>query len=152
MRLANKKHGNVGDIELIEERQIVEAWDAKYGKLYLRDEIEELSEKLEVHPAIRRVGFVTNLEPERLDELEPRCKEIEEIYEVSIEILTFEEWVEEQFKRVSTEEAASEQELALDWITAYAESLAQLRRDIAPIDEPCYKWLQTLHEILTEEL
>ena len=29
MRSANKKHGNIGDIELLEDRQIVEAWDAK---------------------------------------------------------------------------------------------------------------------------
>lgn len=151
MRSANKKHGNVGDIELLEDRQIVESWDAKYGKSYLRDEIEELSEKLEVHSAIRRAGFVTSLEPERLDELEPRCEEIEEIYGVSLEILTFREWVEEQFERAATEGATSEQELAVAWITAYTESLAQLRRDIAPIDEPCYQWLLTLHDILTKE-
>lgn len=152
MRSANKKHGNVGDIELLEDRQIVESWDAKYGKSYLRDEIEELLEKLEIHPAIRRAGFVTSLEPERLDELEPRCEEIEEMYGISLKILTFEEWVEEQFERASTEEATSEQELAVAWITAYVESLAQLRRDIAPIDEPCYQWLLTVHDILTEEM
>lgn len=35
MRSANKKHGNVGDIELITDEIIVEAWDAKYGKTYL---------------------------------------------------------------------------------------------------------------------
>lgn len=32
MRSANKKHGNVGDIELSSDEIIVEAWDAKYGK------------------------------------------------------------------------------------------------------------------------
>lgn len=152
MRSANKKHGNVGDIELLKDRQIVEAWDAKYGKSYLRDEIEELSEKLEVHPAIRRAGFVTSLEPERLDELEPRCAEIEEMYGITLEILTFDEWVEEQFERASTEEATSEQELAAAWISAYIESLAQQRREIAPIDEPCYQWLLAANDILTEEM
>lgn len=152
MRSANKKHGNIGDIELLEDRQIVEAWDAKYGKAYLRDEIEELSEKLEVHPAIRRAGFVTSLEPERLDELKPRCEEIEEIYGISLEVLTFEEWIGEQFERTLTEETVSEQELAVAWMTAYTESLAQQRREIAPIDEPCYQWLLTLKEILTEDL
>jgi hypothetical protein len=150
MRSANKKHGNVGDIELLENRQIVESWDAKYGKSYLRDEIEELSEKLEVHPAIRCAGFVTSLKPERLDELERRCAEIEEMYGISLEILTFEEWVEEQFKRALEEEVTSKQELATDWIKAYVESLAQQRRDIAPIDEPCYQWLLTLNNILNE--
>ncbi len=152
MRSANKKHGNVGDIELLEDRQIVEAWDAKYGKAYLRDEIEELSQKLEVHPAIRRAGFVTSLEPERLNELEPRCEEIEEIYGISLEVLTFEEWIEEQFERALTEETVSEQELAVAWMTAYTESLAQRRREIAPIDEPCYQWLLTMNDILTKEL
>lgn len=152
MRSANKKHGNVGDIELLEDRQIVEAWDAKYGKAYLRDEIEELSEKLEVHPAIRRAGFVTSLEPERLDELKPRCEEIEEIYGISLEVLTFEKWIGEQFDRTLTEETISEQELAVSWITAYTESLAQQRRELAPIDEPCYQWLLTMNDILTEKL
>jgi hypothetical protein len=151
MRSANKKHGNVGDIELLEDRQIVEAWDAKYGKSYLRDEIEELSEKLEVHPALRKAGFVTSLESERIDELMPRCNEIEEIFGISLEIVTFKEWVELQFARTSAEEATTEQELASAWLIAYTESLAQRRRDIAPIDEPCYQWLLKLNETLTIE-
>ncbi|MEH1908522.1 MAG: hypothetical protein V7L05_26840 [Nostoc sp.] len=151
MRSANKKHGNVGDIELLEDRQIVEAWDAKYGKSYLRDEIEELSEKLEVHPAVRKAGFVTSLEAERIDELMPRCNEIEEIFGISLEIVTFKKWVELQFARTLAEEAATEQELASAWLIAYTESLAQRRRDIAPIDEPCYQWLLKLNETLTIE-
>ncbi len=84
MRSANKKHGNIGDIELLEDSQIVEAWDAKYGKSYLRDEIEELSEKLEVHPAIKLAGFVTSIQPDRIDELSLRCEEIEDIYGISL--------------------------------------------------------------------
>jgi hypothetical protein len=148
MRSANKKHGNIGDIELLEDRQIVEAWDAKYGKPYLRDEIEELSEKLEVHPDVTNAGFVTSVKAERLEELEARCREIEEIFGISLEILTFEEWVEAQFNRSSSEELIIEQELAARWLKAYTESLAQLRRDMAPIDEPCYQWLFSLNEIL----
>ncbi|MBN3891724.1 MAG: hypothetical protein HWQ43_22055 [Nostoc sp. JL31] len=151
MRSANKKHGNVGDIELLEDRQIVEAWDAKYGKSYLRDEIEELSEKLEVHPSVRKAGFVTSLETERIDELIPRCNEIEEIFGISLEIVTFKEWVELQFARTLADEAATEQELASTWLIAYTESLAQRRRDIAPIDEPCYQWLLKLNETLRIE-
>ncbi|MEH2367157.1 hypothetical protein [Nostoc sp.] len=151
MRSANKKHGNVGDIELLEDRQIVEAWDAKYGKSYLRDEIEELSEKLEVHPSVRKAGFVTSLETERIDELMPRCHEIEEIFGISLEIVTFKEWVELQFARTLADEAATEQELASTWLIAYTESLAQRRRDIAPIDEPCYQWLLKLNETLRIE-
>lgn len=152
MRSANKKHGNIGDIELLENRQIVESWDAKYGKSYLRDEIEELTEKLEVHPAVQRAGFVTSIEAERLDELKPRCQEIEDIYGISLEILNFDQWVERQFERALVDASVSEQELATGWITAYTESLAQQRRDIAPIDEPCYQWLLTLNKISTQEL
>lgn len=41
MRSANKKHGNVADIEVTAPNNgdyVIEAWDAKYGKPYLRDE------------------------------------------------------------------------------------------------------------------
>jgi len=60
MRSANKKHGNIGDIEILQARQIIESWDAKYGKSYLRDELEELADKLEAHPAVVLAGFVTS--------------------------------------------------------------------------------------------
>ena len=43
MRSANKKHGNIGDIEIVKKHgglEILESWDAKYGKPYLRDELE----------------------------------------------------------------------------------------------------------------
>ena len=66
MRSANKKHGNVGDIELLEDRQIVEAWDAKYGKSYLRDEIEELSENWKYIPPLERL---VSLQVLKLNEL-----------------------------------------------------------------------------------
>lgn len=66
MRSANKKHGNIGDIELLEDRQIVEAWDAKYGKSYLRDEIEELSENWKYIPPLERLVLLQVL---KLNEL-----------------------------------------------------------------------------------
>ncbi|RUT07917.1 hypothetical protein DSM106972_021770 [Dulcicalothrix desertica PCC 7102] len=62
--------------------------------------------------------------------------------------MTFEEWVKAQFNRASLEDLIVEQELAARWLKAYTESLAQLRRDLAPIDEPCYQWLVSLNEIL----
>ena len=74
MRSANKKHGNIGDIELIEDLEIVESWDAKYGKAYLREEIDEIIEKLKNHNSVGLVGFVTTLPPiinkEIIDKLE----------------------------------------------------------------------------------
>jgi hypothetical protein len=148
MRSANKKHGNIGDIEILDGRQINESWDAKYGKAYLRDELEELAEKLETHPNIALVGFVTSVEPERRTEIVSRCQEIEDEFGISLEILTFRDWIKKQFLRVIAENLLSEQELASAWIIAYTESLAQRRREIAPIDEPCYQWLTTLNVIL----
>lgn len=84
--------------------------------------------------------------------MKPRCEEIEEIYGISLEIITFDKWVAEQFERSLREESVSEQQIAVAWITAYTESVAQQRREIAPIDEPCYQWLVTLNDILTEDL
>ena len=150
MRSANKKHGNIGDIEILEARQIIESWDAKYGKAYLRDEIEELADKLELHPTVALAGFVTSVEPERREEIISRCQEIEDEFGIYLEILTFRDWIKKQFSRATAEGVVEEQELARAWITAYTESLAQIRPDIAPIDEPCYQWLKTLKEILAE--
>lgn len=60
MRSANKKHGNVGDIELSSDEIIVEAWDAKYGKTYLLDELDELRDKLIDNPGVEVAGFVAD--------------------------------------------------------------------------------------------
>lgn len=151
MRSANKKHGNIGDVELLENGEIIEAWDSKYGKTYLRDEIEELSDKLILHPHVVVVGFVISGEVERLEELIPRLQDIEGMYGVRTEIITFNEWVSNQFDRASME-GFFETDLASDWLRAYTESIAQKRRDIAPIDEPCHEWLKELNSILSATL
>ncbi|HAZ46706.1 MAG TPA: hypothetical protein DDW76_17780 [Cyanobacteria bacterium UBA11369] len=148
MRSANKKHGNVGDIELLSAQQIVESWDAKYGKSYLRDELEELADKLVANPTVAIAGFVTSVEPERPEEILARCQEIEDELGISIEILTFRNWVKKQFERGIGDSLITETQLAIAWITAYTESLAQRRREIAPIDEPCHQWLTSLKAIL----
>lgn len=152
MRSANKKHGNIGDIEILENGEIVEAWDSKYGKTYLRDEIEELADKLVLHTHVNVAGFVTSGEVERLDELTPRLQDIEALYGVRTEIVTFNDWVSMQFERSSNEGLCSEAELASNWLQAYTESIAQKRRDLAPIDEPCYEWLNELNLILSTTL
>ncbi len=146
MRNANKKHGNVGDIELTNNGQIIEAWDAKYGKSYLRDELEELSEKMGVHVQLEAAGFVCNIAPDLRKEILERQADMSELHNASIEILTLREWVNRQFER-----ADAHPELAWRWIVAYAESLAQKRPQIAPIDEPCFVWLQGLQSVLSNE-
>lgn len=148
MRSANKKHGNVGDIEIMQDSEIVEAWDAKFGKSYLRDEIEELSEKLRRHESVEVAGFVTDSAPERLDEIDGRIKEIEDLHGVSVVIQDYKTWVSEQYARASQEVKASEGEISRRWLKAYVESIAQKRREVAPIDEPCHSWLESLKALL----
>jgi len=92
MRSANKKHGNIGDIELLEDGQIVESWDAKYGKGYLREEIEEAVDKIKHHDGVKLVGFVTTAEIERISELTSRIKEIKQLYSVELKIERLDEW------------------------------------------------------------
>lgn len=147
MRSANKKYGNIGDVEILQGNQIIESWDAKYGKSYLRDELEELVEKLEIHPTVVSAGFVTSVEPQRRKEIKSRIQEIEEYFGITLEVLTFRDWIKKQFNRAIQENILTEQQLAKAWITAYTESLAQQRQDIAPIDEPCYQWVNTLNSI-----
>lgn len=137
MRSANKKHGNIGDIELLENNEIVEAWDAKYGKNYLRDEIDEVSEKLPNHDYVELVGFVTTDEPIRNSETSQKIQDVYDLHGLEIKIISFHDWVHMIFKRAEDEGFTDRQQLAKNWLKAYAESLAQKRRHLAPIDEPC---------------
>lgn len=148
MRSANKKHGNIADIELMHDGIIMEAWDAKYGKDYLRDELEELNDKLLIHPDVLTIGFVTNEEPQYLEELAVRMTEIEELQGVTLQLLSFDAWIAQQFKRVTENSQTTEPQLAQQWLHAYVESIAQLRRHSAPIDEPCQHWLELLVTML----
>lgn len=153
MRNANKKHGNIGDIELQEGKLIVESWDAKYGKSYLRDELEELNDKLGSHPSVAVAGFVSSGPPDLTEEIAQRAAEIQEINDTTIRILALDEWTREQFERAAQEGIEGRREekiVAENWLLAYAESLAQRRLNIAPIDEPCYAWLNGLHELLLQ--
>ncbi len=96
MRSANKKHGNIGDIEIVQKAgglEILEAWDAKYGKPYLREELDEVNEKLEDHSETDEVGFVVDSEPNLKDEIRERIAEVEDAHKVKIYIQSFEEWV-----------------------------------------------------------
>ncbi len=142
MRSANKKHGNIGDIEVTigsGSLEIREAWDAKYGKPYLRDELEELNEKLNDHLETERVGFVVDQSPVLKAEILDRLQEIEQIHEVEIKILSFEDWIDLQLAHND-----DKHQLAMEWLLALAETLCQRRRDRAPIDEPADAWVAEL--------
>lgn len=148
MRSANKKHGNVGDVELSENNQITIAWDAKYGKSYLREELEELDEKIAHHPNVQLAGFVTSLTPDLREEIRNRINDLSEKFDVNVQILTFSEWVNFYFGEAE-KIGIKESDLASGWIKAYTESIAQRRSDIAPIDEPCHQWLESLKIVLS---
>ena len=147
LRSANKKHGNVGDIELKHGNMIIESWDAKYGKPYLRDELEELNDKLEYHPNVEVAGFIINSTVDRSGEIVERAEEISDIHGCEVHLLSFSEWLERKTVGLSDKEKS---ELGQRWIIATVESFGQKRLEIAPIDEPCDAWLDSLSSILAK--
>lgn len=145
MRSANKKHGNIGDVELIDGRVIVESWDAKYGKPYLRDELEELDDKILASPGVKIAGFVVDRDPDRRSEIVNRAEEIASVSGVNIKILSFEEWIKWQTGRLLPSQLNA---VGYHWLLAVVESFGQKRLEIAPIDEPCEAWINDLISIL----
>jgi hypothetical protein len=142
MRSANKKHGNVGDIELLEHPNsmlIIEAWDAKYGKLYLRDELEELKDKLESHPETKLAGFITDEEPIMNKEIIDRKNELEELTGTEIKIASLKQWYSCEIKAYQVENEFS---FLSDWFRVFFEYLCLKHFDVAPIDEPTYTWIE----------
>lgn len=141
MRSANKKHGNIGDIELKDGRIIIESWDAKYGKPYLRDELEELRDKILESPGVKVAGFIVDSEVDKRKDIVRRVEEIESETGVDIPLLSFAEWIDYQTKEISGSDLDS---LGKRWLLAVVESFSQRRLEIAPIDEPCEAWVQDL--------
>jgi hypothetical protein len=146
MRSANKKHGNIGDIEVTRRAvgmEILLSWDAKYGKTYLRDELDELEEKLRDHPETKVAGFVTDGELHHREEVLMRAKEIEVTHGVTVELCSFRSWAASQAVLVGV----PPRQLATEWIVAFAESICQRRRPRAPIDEPAGAWVTALLQV-----
>ncbi len=150
MRTANKKHRNVADVEiasLSNENLIYEAWDAKYGKPYLRDEIEELYEKISTQPQLKRAGFIVDREPDRRPDIEQRMHDIKEETGVEVNIFSLSEWVQYYMQNLPREVIPLVPE---KWLKAYAETLCLRRREQAPIDEPAEIWVHDLKRILSD--
>jgi len=145
MRSADKKAGVVGDVEIWDDTGIVEALDAKFGKAYFLNEVKELNDKLVDHEETESVTFITDLPPSEESELRDEIENIESEFEVQIEIKKFSTHLEDMLEEIG-EGACGE------WLMAYVESLAQERREIAPIDEPCSKWLESLLSLLDEKI
>lgn len=149
MRSANKKHKNVGDIEFLENNLIIESWDAKYGKGYLREEIEEVADKIAFHESIETAGFVTTVSIERTEEISKRIEEIETLHDIEVVIMSIDDWVDFMYERALNTKVTTEDELSRIWMTVYAEYLCQERRHQAPIDEPCLSWVTGLTSIFS---
>ena len=142
MRTANKKAGSVGDIEIRNfDGEVVEAWDAKYGKPYLWDELVELGEKLERTQFVSKAGFVVDRKPDLRADILDRKREIEQATNTTIYLMSFDEWARFQCGNVPKQNRAS---LAQAWLVAVAESFGRKRLTMAPIDEPCETWLKDL--------
>lgn len=151
MRSANKKHGNIGDIELFENKLIVESWDAKFGKDYLYDELNELDDKLDYHPNVQLAGFVTSGQPDMREEIILKIKDLSELHAVDVQIFSFDEWVDYQLTRFGLDDDTTEiNKLSEKWLFAYTETLALRRPELAPIDEPCHQWLSSWADILKD--
>lgn len=147
MRSANKKHGNVGDVEVYSGHMLIESWDAKYGKEYLRDELEELSDKLMEHPNMKVAGFITDKKPQIDEEIRNRKEEITQLTDIPIEILSFSDWV--HYEMTTNNISDSDYQLiGKDWLIFFVDSLGQKRRDVAPIDEPTEEWLKEIIKLL----
>ena len=146
MRSANKKHGNIGDIELTEDGVIVEAWDAKYGKPYMRDELEELRDKLLLHPEVNIAGFVVDSAIDMRRDIVDRKNELQTETGTEILLLSFDEWINYELDNLNQWQ---QDEIAYNWLVALVESFAQRRLDLAPIDEPCDAWINDLIKILS---
>lgn len=145
MRSANKKHGNVGDIEMKDGKDILEAWDAKYQKLYLRDELEELADKLETAPRVISAGFVVDEQPDLRGDIEERIDEIEAEFDIEIKLMSLHEWIDYQ---IYLNHVDNRDKLAKAWIIALVESITLQRIDRAPIDEPCDIWVDDIKKTL----
>ena len=141
MRNANKKSGSVGDIEIIEGDFIIEAWDAKFLKPGIRDEVEELKDKLDVQPNVVKAGFVGEKPFHLDDDTKERMEELSSIYDVDIQAMSMENWLSYEMGAISRE---NKNKIGQAWLRALVESLGQKRRNIAPIDEPCEIWLNKI--------
>lgn len=141
MRSANKKHGNVGDIEIKEGSDVLESWDAKYKKPYLIDELSELEDKLSSATRVRSAGFVTDGQPDIQNDVKAKILDIEDEFDTEVKILSLHDWIDYQ---IDLNYVSDKNKLGKAWLIALTESFTLKRLDRAPIDEPCDGWVVDL--------
>ena len=96
------------------------------------------------------MGFVTNVEIQRTSEIDQRINDLSELHGVSFEIISYNQWVDNIFNMCVDSKMVEESQLAKSWIESYVYTLAQRKRDVAPIDEPCIGWVQILKNELSK--
>lgn len=152
MKSANKKNKNIGDIDIVEEdniKHIYEAWDCKYGKTYLYNELCELEEKL--HDETIIAGFISNDKIEIKDEVTSKIEDIKDNFpEIEIKLYSFEEFVKYKFEKYNLKDKKIN-EFAYKWLKAYINSLANKNINKVIIDEPNLVWMRELIDILNNE-
>lgn len=148
MRSADRKHGNVGDIEIVapdDEFLVKEAIDGKYGHGLMLGELRDLRSKLNSHPETESVTFVTSTERDVSSEVSDKIDQLENDFEVNIDVRSLEEHSQAVLKQYDHAGIHPD-----SWLTSYVETLTHQRRDIAPINEPTIDWVDTLIGVLEE--
>lgn len=144
MRSADKKHGNVADVELADaSKNIKIAFDGKYGKSDLENDLREIEGKLKANPSCEELVYVTRGKKSLTSSEATTVENLEETYDIEIRVESFRQIAEEWLDEYNSD-------YAREWIKAYTESLAQRRRDKAPIDEPTIGWLEDLISVFDD--
>ncbi len=111
----------------------------------MRDELEELRDKLITHPDVKIAGFVCNSTVDMRKDIINRKKELEIETDTEIHLFAFDEWIEFEVNKLTP---FQKNELGYRWLVAIVESFAQKRLEAAPIDEPCDAWINDLISIM----
>lgn len=147
MRSANKKHGNIADVELAADEAgayLTHAWDAKFGKVYLLNEIDEIVEKLEGHNSIEVLAFITDQDPVLDEVVQKRLTEAAVRTGLAVNIIGFRHW----FRAIPAVFNLDEKQFVNSWLVALVESVSLQRLDRAPIDEPVLGWVVAVRDSL----
>ena len=111
----------------------------------LRDELEELRDKLLTHPEVKIAGFVCDGKVDLRKDIVSRAEEVELETGTEIHLFSFDEWIDFEIRDLNKEQ---KDRLGFRWLVAVVESFAQKRRGAAPIDEPCDAWINDLIKIM----
>ena len=76
--------------------------------------------------------------------------DLSNLHGVEFKIIPYEEWVALIYERCIDSTLIDEETLSQEWIKSYVLTLAQRKRSIAPVDEPCMEWIRLLKQEFEE--